>query len=81
MSIAAPPEASRSITHFRCKKDFFYKIQYEVAEQRACIHSLYGRFPFVRTGRPDQSVSKRNGLFPEGFAENYLLRARYLEFD
>ena len=25
MSIAAPPEASRSIKHFRCKKDFFYK--------------------------------------------------------
>ena len=40
MSIAAPPEASRSITHFRCQKDFFYKIQYGVAEQRACIHSL-----------------------------------------
>ena len=30
MSIAAPPEASRSITHYRCKKDFFYKIQYGV---------------------------------------------------
>ena len=41
MSIAAPPEASRSMTHFRCKKDFFYKIQYRVVEQRACIHSLY----------------------------------------
>ena len=40
MSITAPPEASCSITHFRCKKDFFYKIQYGVAEQRACIHSL-----------------------------------------
>ena len=37
MSIATPPEASRSITHFRCKKDFFYKIQYGVVEQRACI--------------------------------------------
>ena len=35
MSIAAPPEASRSITHYRCKKDFFCKIQYEVAEQQA----------------------------------------------
>ena len=30
MSIAAHPEASRSITHFRCKKEFFYKIQYIV---------------------------------------------------
>ena len=27
MSSAAPPEANCSITHFRCKKDFFYKIQ------------------------------------------------------
>ena len=41
MSIAAPPEASCSITHFRCKKDFFYKTQYGVVEQRACILSLY----------------------------------------
>ena len=30
MSIAPHPEASRSITHFRCKKEFFYKIQYIV---------------------------------------------------
>ena len=34
MSIAAPLETSCSITHFRCKKDFFYKIQYGVVEQR-----------------------------------------------
>ena len=27
MSIAAPPEASCSITHFHYRKDFFYKIQ------------------------------------------------------
>jgi len=38
MSIAAPPEASRSITHYRCKKDFFCKIQYGVAEQQ--VHPL-----------------------------------------
>ena len=41
MSIAAPPEAGCSITHFRCKKDFFYKIYYGVVEQRACILSFY----------------------------------------
>ena len=28
MSIAAPPEASCSITHFRRKKDFFYIIKF-----------------------------------------------------
>ena len=30
MSIAASPETSCSITHFHCKKDFFYNIQYGV---------------------------------------------------
>ena len=33
MSIAAPPEASSSITHFRCKKDFVCKIQYVANKQ------------------------------------------------
>ena len=33
MSIAAPPEASCSITHFRCKKDFVCKIQYVANKQ------------------------------------------------
>ena len=37
---AAPPEASCSVTHFSCKKDFFYEIQCGVVEQRACIHYL-----------------------------------------
>ena len=43
MSIAAPPETSCSTTHFRCKKDFFYKIQYGVVEQRVCIHKSQRR--------------------------------------
>ena len=34
-----------------------------------CPPGTLERFPFVRTGRPDQSVRKWNGLFPEGFAE------------
>ena len=66
MSIAAPPEASRSITHFRCKKDFFYKVQYGVAEQRACIHSLYGYSQLNRRWqeagrrlRPDCQISTK----------------------
>ena len=29
MSIAAPPEASRSIKHYRCKKDFYNKKTYK----------------------------------------------------
>ena len=34
-----------------------------------CPPGTLERFPFVRTGRPDKSFRKWNGLFPEGFAE------------
>ena len=40
-----------------------------------------GAFHLSELAELDQSVSKRNGLFPEGLLKNHLLRAYYLGFD
>ena len=44
-----------------------------------------GRFPFVRTGRPDHCPTslfeKQIGFFQEFLLKTYLLRAYYLGFD
>ena len=40
-----------------------------------------GAFHLSELAELDQSVSKRNGLFPEGLLKNHLLRAYYLWFD
>ena len=52
---------------------------------RQLVSGDLGRFSFVKTGRPDQSVSKWNRLFPKlGFSlllKHHLIRAYHLGFD
>ena len=66
----------RRVINTRCPTRFFketivlttYIISVSANRSFCQMEGLW-RLPFVRTGRPDQSLSKWNGFFPEGFAE------------